>query len=136
MTAKIVGFYTEVYTGKSVSGHNCEFTYTDTEFTRHIIVVQGISTIYTITLSISEGECFSGWCCASFGELEVYRVDENVLTKITHIPRYEHEIIDMDIIMNSPLDFSCNSFNFSSYGGDEYYPSGYYTIDETFFIKK
>lgn len=36
---KVIGLREEKYIGKTVSGHNCDFEYTDTEMTRHVVLL-------------------------------------------------------------------------------------------------
>ena len=130
--AHVIGMYTEVYTGTSVTGHNCDFTYEERDFTRHIIVVKSDLELYlTIILSRSEGECMSGWTVASYGNLDIEIADDRVIEKITHYP-IDNNSIDLLFIENN--NYECDVFEISIDGGDSYYPCGGYHVNENLFL--
>lgn len=131
---KVIGLREEKYIGKTVSGHNCDFEYTDTEMTRHVVLLTEVATgnKVELTLEVEEGECGSGWCSATYG---TYKWDE-----VTSFAGKTHKIkseVFMDInegILETGEDtFQSEVFDFSSYGGCCYYPSGYYSISEECF---
>jgi hypothetical protein len=139
-TAHVIGMYTEVYTGTSVCGHNCDFTYEECDFTRHIIVAKSDLGLYlTIILSHSEGECMSGWTIASYGNLDIEIADDSVIEKITHFPIDNH-LIDLKFIKKYNDhdyycdDYDCDVFEVSHDGGDSYYPCGGYHVNENLFL--
>lgn len=126
---RIIGMRKEIYIGQSISGHNCDFVYEDAEFTKHIICARlDDNTKIEIELSNSEGECGSGWCSASWGDCNVKKVDNFIFTHRPIKP-----ILVKDIPLNGIDDWSNEVFSFSYDGGDSYYPSGYYNVNEELF---
>lgn len=128
-TLKIIGLRIEKYIDQIVSGHNCDFTYTDSEFERHVLcALKEDNSKIEITLSYSEGECGSGWCTASYGHISVIHVDK--FNGYTHIPLTNltiPEFKESDEYINNDV------FSLDRWGGDDYYPSGSYTINMSLF---
>ncbi len=129
---KVVGVREEKYIGKSISGHNCDFEYTDQEMTRHVILLKDTSggNKVELTLSTEEGECGSGWCSAFYGQYEWKQVD--TFAEKTH--RLKDELI-LDIsegmLSTEEATYSNTIFSFTEYGGCCYYPAGGYQVDES-----
>ena len=119
----------EKYLGKTVSGHNCNFKYTDTELERHILfALRDDNTKVKITLEAEEGECYSGWTTATRA-----RYTQEVINNFegfTHVPKTHIEIDDYS---DFPDDITNDVFTFSAYGGDSYYPSGSYSVNMNLF---
>ncbi len=150
---KIVGLRIEKYIDKAVSGHNCDFEYHDAEFEKHIICgVLSDNRKVEIELSHSEGECGSGWTTASWGHIKVTEVKR--FNGYTHIPKEPIEIDDylptkdLDVLREMALrqgsnirplkgifenDTDNKVFSISEYGGDNYYPSGGYSVNMELF---
>jgi hypothetical protein len=122
---KIIGLRIEKYIDKEVSGHNCDFKYTDAEFEKHIICgVLSNNRKVEIELSRSEGECGSGWAKASWGNIKVTEVKK--FNGYTHIPK---EVLNIkDIEPNFEGDITTNVFYIYENGGCDYYPSGGYNV--------
>ena len=122
---KVVGIREEVYVGQAVSGHNCDFEYTDEEMLRHVILLVDKETGDKVELTLSEeqGECGSGWCIASWGKWAWNKV--NTFAGKTHTIKKD-VFVDVKEDMD---DFECELFTFDYDGGCEYYPSGGYTVD-------
>ena len=128
---KIVGLRVEKYIGQKVSGHNCDFEYTDAEFEKHIIcctdkVSNGeteFTTKFEIELSHDEGECGSGYCAASYGSMKVNQVEK--FNGFTHLPINPLTIPQFgandDDVDNDVFHYSCD-------GGCGYYPNGGYSV--------
>lgn len=127
---RIIGLRVEKYIDKEVSGHNCDFEYKDAEFEKHIICgVLSDNRKVEIELSHSEGECGSGWSTASWGHIKVTEVKK--FNGYTHIPK---DILNIeDIQPNFDGDISNEVFSVDCDGGDNYYPSGNYSIKMEFF---
>tara|TARA_R110000851_G_C13085040_1_gene566207 strand:+ start:947 stop:1360 length:414 start_codon:yes stop_codon:yes gene_type:complete len=134
MKYKVVGLREELYIGKEVSGHNCDFEYTDTEMTKHVILLVSDEdkTKVELTLEEVQGECGSGWCTASYGE---YKWD-----LVTTFAGKTHKPIEVTYINLKVGDLDTDEgsisngvFYFSEYGGCCYYPSGGYNITEDMF---
>ena len=139
-TATIIGMYKEQYTDTFVSGNNYDFSHEEAEFTRHIIVAKSnLDKYLTFTLSNSMGECESGWMIATYGNLKIEIVNDDVIEKITHFP-FEYDdtdfSVDLEQMNNQYLEyvFSCDIFNVSSNGGYPYYPIGSYYVYENLFL--
>lgn len=122
---KIIGLRIEKYIDKECSGHNCCFDYTDAEFERHVLCcVLTDNRKVEIELSRSEGECGSGWSCASWGHIIVKEV--NHFNGYTHYPK-ELLIVD-DIEPNTHPNVDNAVFYVDDDGGDSYYPGGGYSV--------
>jgi hypothetical protein len=129
MLYKVCGMREELYIGQEVSGHNCDFEYTDAEMTRHVVLLKSVDdgTKVELTLQEDQGECGSGWSTATYGEFQWVVVEE--FAGKTHI--YTGNDIELtEDSMNTGEDSINNeAFYFSSYGGCHYYPSGGYSVD-------
>lgn len=124
---RIVGLREEKYVGQVVRGHNCDFTYTDEELVRHVILAVEDTTgeKVELTLSESQGECGSGWCTASWGEWDYKKVD--TFAGKTHTTKYSTPLVDLKGSVNGT--FECDFFSFDYDGGCGYYPYGGYSIN-------
>ncbi|QWU14233.1 hypothetical protein SAMN04487895_101523 [Paenibacillus sophorae] len=130
---KIIGMKIEKYIGQTVSGHNCDFEYTDVELERHIIFgILSDNRKVKIKLWEEEGECGSGWCAASWGRIEIEEVErfdgytfklKAPITVPDLLPEKDYDDVENDV--------------FSVYydGGDGYYPNGGYSVDMDLFIQ-
>ena len=127
---KVVGMREEKYVGKAVYGHNCNFIYEDEEMTRHIILLTDRrgNCNFELTLQEDQGECGSGWCMASYGVCTFKQV--GTFAGKTHTIT-EETLLELDI--RALYEISNEVFYFSECGGDEYYPSGSYSIKEGVF---
>jgi hypothetical protein len=129
---KIIGLRIEKYIDKQVSGHNCDFEYTDAEFERHILCgILSDNRKVEITLSYSEGECYSGWTSASWGNIDVIEVKK--FNGYTFRPKNNLTIEDIE--PGSQYDISNEVFYVSTNGGDEWYPGGNYHVNMDLFLE-
>ena len=122
---KVLGLREEKYIGEEVSGHNCNFEYTESEMTRHVILLVEQDTQKKVELTLSEfqGECGSGWCTASWGEWNWNEV--TTFAGKTHTLKSE-VLLEVKEDMDQ---FRCDLFSFDYNGGCDYYPSGGYDIN-------
>lgn len=129
-TFKIIGLRVEKYKKQICSGHNCDFTYGEEIADKHtLLLLDNDNNKVELSLHEEEGECGSGWCVASWAYMNIEKVDN--FRGYTHKPK-RNLIICLDI--NSRIkDYYCEIFDYSYYGGDAYYPSGYYTINMDLF---
>ena len=127
---KIIGLRIEKYIDKEVSGHNCNFEYKDAEFEKHIICgVLSDNRKVEIEMSVSEGECGSGWSTASWGNIKVTEVKK--FNGYTHIPK---EVLNVeDVEPNFEGNISNDVFSIDEDGGCNYYPSGGYNVNMELF---
>ena len=127
---KIIGLRIEKYIDKEVSGHNCDFEYKDAEFEKHIICgVLSDNRKVEIEMSVSEGECGSGWSTASWGNIKVTEVKK--FNGYTHIPK---EVLNVeDVEPNFEGNISNDVFSIDEDGGCNYYPSGGYNVNMELF---
>ncbi len=127
---KIIGLRIEKYIDKEVSGHNCDFEYKDAEFEKHIICgVLSDNRKVEIEMSVSKGECCSGWSTASWGNIKVTEVKK--FNGYTHIPK---EVINVeDVEPNFEGNISNDVFSIDEDGGCNYYPSGGYNVNMELF---
>jgi len=146
----VVGLLVEKYVDQSVSGHNCSFDYENEVFERYILMLKKDWLKFEITLSNKEGECGSGWCCASWGEMDLKQVAQfrpfNYVPKETLILkgadiRYERD--DYEVVGNSVIGedydyygddvIKTNVFTYNECGYDPYYPSGGVSVNMDLF---
>lgn len=127
---KIIGLRIEKYIDKEVSGHNCDFEYKDAEFEKHIICgVLSDNRKVEIEMSVSKGECGSGWSTASWGNIKVTKVKK--FNGYTHIPK---EVLKVDDVEpNFEGNISNDVFSIDEDGGCNYYPSGGYNVNMELF---
>lgn len=123
-TFNIVGMTNTFYVKDSWNGHNCNFTITKMVGERHTLYGHSDGKPISISLSEFEGECSSGWCIASWADIIVNEVKE--FPPFSYFPCKS----PMEITFDSANDYiDCAAFEYSSHGDDEYYPSGYYSIN-------
>ena len=132
MSYNVLGYNVVKYMGERCEGHNCDFTYTPTEMNRYEIVIRDEDSqeLYLLKLWHSEGECGSGWCVATNGEKSVEKIDE--------IPYMEFEanidsLINGDFLRDNVRKITNSYFEFDEYGDDDYYPSGYVSVNSSSF---
>jgi hypothetical protein len=126
---KIIGLRIEKYVGQVVSGHNCDFDYTDEVLEKHILCgIKSDGKKIEIALSQEDGECGSGWTTASWGNIEVNQVDK--FNGYTYKPIKPLIIDDFD---DNKDDIDNKVFSISYDGGDSYYPSGGYSVNMELF---
>lgn len=133
MKYRVIGLREELYIGKEVTGHNCDFDYTDTEMTRHVILMVSEIDGHKVELLLEEqqGECGSGWCCASYGHYS-WDVVETFAGK-THTCEQTVIEITPESLNTGEDSIDTGLFRFSEYGGCCYYPSGGYSINGELF---
>lgn len=129
---EVVGLRVEKYVGTTVSGHNCDFTYSPEIQQRHVLLLKHYSTNYELTLQTDESECGSGWCTASYGRFD--------FKQVTNFAGKTHRILKGTTLnlqvctQTESLDYVDNDLlSFSEDGGDSYYPSGGYEINMALF---
>lgn len=127
---KIIGLKIEKYIGQSVSGHNCDFEYSDSLMEKHILCgITDDGRKVEIVLSEEEGQCGSGWTTASWGDIEINYVEK--FNGYTH--RAIRELIIDDNLEDKSGYISNDVFTYSYDGGDSYYPSGYCSVNMELF---
>lgn len=133
---KVVGVQETKYVDTRLDGHNCNFTETPTEFTKHIIYCKSLvfkNSYAAIELYEREHECSSGWTSARTAYRDIkYNID--TIGPFTHIPK---KPIEIEINTNEEChDESTSVYTYSEYGcGDEWYPTGSYQINMDLFEK-
>lgn len=89
---------------------------------------------YEVRLWTIYGDCYSGWCSASWGYGVIKAVDSFV--GMTHRPVKELEFeldMNMDTATMDLPDMDNDIFGIDYEGGDSYYPGGYAKVDEELF---
>ena len=130
---EIIGLRIEKYIGKSISGDNYKFKYSDADFEKHIICAINSNTNnkLEIELSRSEGECCSGYTTATWGNINV--------TEVANFKGYTFTPNKRLFINEFEIDFQKNIKNFvfsmSKTGGSEYYPFGGYSVSMELFTE-
>lgn len=116
------------YVGKTVSGHNCDFEYEPADMEKYIIhCIESNSRCshrVDICLDESYGECGSGWCTASWGEITFDYHPHNM--------PWTHKVkkpIFIDIEDTDSDDIKNEVFSYSYVGFDAYYPCGGVGVD-------
>jgi len=163
---QVVGLRIEKYVGTSVQGHNCKFEESKKEFERHILFANIKNKDFekkklSIEFSITEGECYSGWCSSTEAEVKLELLDHH--GGYTHVAKnpigmsldviwvnngqkmalnwnyngYDYKKSGENQSDESPglefRDYKCDLFHVSPYGGDSYYPQGFYTVNMKMF---
>ena len=130
-TFKIIGLRVEKYKKQTCSGHNCNFDYGEEIADMHtLLLLDSDNNKFELNLHEEEGECGSGWCVASWAYINIEEVDN--FRGYTHKPK-----MDLTISLNEDFriyDYYCEAFDYSYSGGDNYYPSGYYSVNMDLFI--
>ena len=131
----VYGYNLFDYTDNEITGDNC------TPITRvgHELVARDLfGPYYSIKLKIIHGPCGSGIDKATIGELILTQVSEKYTETLQYIP-----ISPMSIpmcVLDKPDDKTyilTDCFTFSVKGaGDDLYPTGCYSVDESLFKKK
>ena len=89
---------------------------------------------WEVELWTHDGDCYSGWCAASWGCCTIKLV--NNFVGMTHTPIKELTF-ELDVDKNSTVqeinDVSNNIFSSDDDGGDSYYPCGSITINMDLF---
>lgn len=88
---------------------------------------------FYIYLTTTHGSCGSGYCNASWGNLEITPVPEH-LDSFGPFTHKAIKPIEIDIPM--PFDksnYSCDAFTYDFDGGDGYYPCGEVAVNEKLF---
>lgn len=124
MEFMIVGMANKFYPTDSWSGNNCNFTLSKKISERHTLYGHCNGKPVSIGLSTSEGECGSGWCIATWADITIDNVEQ--FPPFSHVPCQSPMKITFDPRSDK---INCEAFDFSLYGDDEYYPSGYYSIN-------
>lgn len=93
-------------------------------------------TKYELSLWTLYGDCYSGWCSASWGHGNIRQVDNFV--GMTHRPikelSFELDIKESDDYSNLS-DISNDIFGIDWDGGDSYYPGGHSWVNEELFTE-
>lgn len=128
---KIIGLRVEKYKKQTCSGHNCDFIYGEEIADKHtLLLLDNDNNKFELSLHEEEGECGSGWCVASWAYMNIEKVDN--FRGYTHKPKTN---LNICLNINSRIeDYFCEAFDYSYYGGDEYYPTGYYKVNMDLFI--
>ena len=132
---KVIGLNIEKYIGKSVSGHNGDFDYQDADFERKIIYLEYEGGgKYEVVLFKEEGECGSGWCTASFGKVLVHEIEKFPAMMFKSTDKSEQDF-ELPVFTEYGCFNSVDNkfFSVSFDGGDNYYPSGGYSVNMEMF---
>ena len=131
----LVGAYKQLYMATGCSGHNQNFNYESKQMEKVFLHLLQPTTYdkYEVVLWGSEGECGSGWTTATWGHFKLNKVNS-----FTNPPTYNCQptLVDVaqteDNIDIETLD-NVRVASASYCGNDDYYPSGWYTFNESFF---
>lgn len=129
--AKVIGMRKLYYLGQEAGDEM--FEYDPATCVRYEILVTKNTVKYIVRLEEDHGWCGSGYTTASTGHIEIEPVYK--FGPFTHFPK------DLNLTIcgleddTCYEDYSCNVFSVSFYGCDEYYPSGYVTVDEDLFVE-
>lgn len=134
---KIVGLLVKKIINDDCEGHNCDFTYGKIEDEEYVLMCEDIYHIdeygkeyhnkYEITLRSEYGECGSGWTTASYGFADIKPV--NNFRPWNYKPKQQIILENISIKEMNYSYFSCEYFQWSYDGGDEYYPTGYVDVN-------
>lgn len=132
MTYQLRGLSIENYMGEVLEGHNCNFVTTLQELQKYHFYFQNPNSHECFVLKLWEDlsrECTSSWTTAAYGESSFKKI-ENFPENFDYVPQNE-SLLDLEQFRSTDeddLNVSNDYFDFSSYGGDPYYPSGYVEV--------
>ena len=87
---------------------------------------------YEVRLWEINGDCYSGWCDASWGYIDIQKVDSFI--GVTHIPIKELEFtLEFEEDDNLPNKIYNDIFNYDYDGNDDWYPCGEANVNEELF---
>lgn len=131
----LVGASKMLYMGTSCSCDSMDFNYEPKQMEKVYLHLLQPTTYdkYEVVLWESEGECPSGWCYASWGHFSLNKVES-----FTNSPTYNCQPTLVDVAQtedNIDIETLDNvKIASASYcGNDDYYPSGCYSFNESFF---
>lgn len=128
---KIIGMRKEKYV--TYNGQDYAEKYPQESEKHFIYCINELGSKKKISLEVLNGECGSGYCSATRGQMIVEYIDE--FESFNFIPKNELKIEDIEVGYGYYGDYNCNVFNVSFDGGDEYYPCGWYDVNEDLFKK-
>lgn len=131
--------YTEINYNLSEKDENSDdFIYGITK--RIKILLKHDTESFTLLLNEEIGSCPSGYCAASWGNVESFMkedfVPEYIAKDVYQIkfPEYNPELDeDSDDHIKNLYKYKCEQFRWSIDGSDQWYPSGYVEITEDMF---
>ena len=126
----VVGMKVHHYIGEFLDGHNCNFKEYKEPMEEYIICMSKDDKKYELSLKEVNGQCYSGWSTATWGESIIKEVVN--FGAITHVPKKDiNKVINLSNCHDSPTEYfktgevyECDFFYFNIDGGDDYYPSG------------
>lgn len=128
---KIIGMRIEKYI--DYSGYS-DFQEKEAELQlmdRYVLyAIDKYKTKYEIVLWNEEGECYSGYCGASWGWVKINKI--NQFGNITHTPIKELEIDDLKV-EDENTNINNEVFSVDCDGGDYYYPCGGVSVNMELF---
>lgn len=107
---------------------DCDYEEQYTENIKYIFNAICNGEKYEIEVKQTNGSCGSGYCNATFGNININKIKE--FSGYTHKLRLPYTI---QIDKENLYDYKCDLFEVYTDGGDEYYPSGYVKVYEGFF---
>lgn len=135
---RVVGMTVEKFVNEDCEGHNCDFVYGDVLDEKYIIHCVRVGSVtgkeyehVDICLNTRYGECGSGWCTASWGNMKIINNPDRM--PWTHKAVYNTLYIDGGVYAPDIEMFHCDVFTYYKYGGDPYYPSGYVSVAMSLF---
>lgn len=121
----VLGMRVISFTNNRLDGHNCTFVNKQFQDEKYEIVVLYGSQLVQLTCSTSHGQCGSGWTTATWGRIEWKRVNE---VGSLHFTPIEYTELSFNLY-SIPNTITNSLFEYSGYGFDDYYPSGYFNIE-------
>mgnify|MGYP004604404563 FL=1 len=128
ITYKIEGMREETFM-KQVCEER-DFEYDIIELPRQVICCSRGDKKFEIDLYSTYGECPSGHTTASWGNMDIHKVEE--FGKMTHLPK---EPMTFELQMEED-GFYCPAFSVTYIGGDDFYPNGDAAANLELFLKK
>ena len=86
---------------------------------------------YEVRLWEEHGDCYSGWCPASWGHCSIYEVDSFI--GMTHKLKCENLSFEIELDEISDGDIDNNIFSVSYNDHDTWYPSGFINVNMDLF---
>ena len=138
MEYKLVGAREEIYSSSTTVGGNCDFHDEPCDRVRwtFFFKVDKEDGYTAVSIYSFDGMCPSGWTTAQWGAMEVRKVSKT--GPMTHLPQREVILKDEDFggFDDNPYPEVENElFSVSYDGGDEWYPCGGFSVNESLLVK-
>ena len=104
------------------------------DYVRHYLALKKDGIYYKCVLFQSDGMCMSGYTTATWADFKITQSNHFILDRCTMLPIEDTKLL-LDVDLNRKI-INSDFLEFSHEGGDNYYPTGKYNIDYSYFDPK